>query len=56
MEIGHQGTAGNGYTSRVWKGDGQWNPNGQYLKHGYWPFLFYFRLQIVNCKSVKSGI
>jgi hypothetical protein len=31
--------AGNGYTSRVWKGDGQWTSDGQYLKHGYWPFF-----------------
>jgi hypothetical protein len=40
MEIGRQGMAGNGHTSRVRKGDGQWILNGQYLRHGYWPFLF----------------
>jgi hypothetical protein len=39
MGIGRAGIAGNGYTSLVWKGDGQWISDGQYLKHGYWPFF-----------------
>jgi len=33
MEIGRKGMVGNGHTSRVWKGDGQWILNGQYLNH-----------------------
>jgi hypothetical protein len=33
MEIGRKGMVGNGHTSRVWKGDGQWILNGQYLNY-----------------------
>jgi hypothetical protein len=41
MEDGRQGMAGNGFTSRVWKGDKKWAFNGRYLQRGYRPFLLF---------------
>ena len=47
MEEGRQGMAGNGHTSRVWKGDGQWILNGQYLNHtGIGHFISDFGMRI----------
>jgi hypothetical protein len=51
MESGRQGVIGNGHTSRVWKGDGHAFSAGQYLKHGYWPFLL-----ISDCRFKKFEI
>jgi hypothetical protein len=39
--------AGNGHTSRDWKGDGQWILKGQYLNHtGIGHFISDFRMRL----------
>ncbi len=49
MEIGRQGIAGNGYTSRVWKGDGP--DKADSLKHG--SRLFYFGMLNAECGVLR---
>jgi hypothetical protein len=57
MEIGRQGIAGNGCTSRVWKGDGQSVQPANIPSTDIGCFNFNFRLRNAECglENLKLG-
>jgi len=56
MGNGRQGMAGNGHTSRVWKGDGRLIQMADTIKHGYRLFLLSQRMRRMKTNSRKCNM